>query len=116
LIFAEWCGHCQALKPEWARMKESLDNHPGFKKRGGIIIEIEDSDPEKDIKIDNINKKINSGTKLQANGYPTIFKKTGGMIEYYEGGRSADEMRAWFLGGNGIVGGYRISRMSKRTK
>jgi thiol-disulfide isomerase/thioredoxin len=119
LIFANWCGHCQSLKPQWDEMKKSLTKNPEFNKKGGIVIEIEDSDPQKDSKIENINKTV-KGNKLQANGYPTIFKKRGGTIEYYQGGRTAEEMRGWFLGGSSIsgqiVGGYRLSKSTRHSR
>jgi len=116
LIFANWCGHCQALKPSWAEMKKSLSKNPAFKKQCGTVIEIEDSDPQKDAKIENINKTVTGG-KLAANGYPTIFKKNGGTIEYYQGGRTAGELTSWFLGGSAApikVGGYRLSSRKSR--
>ena len=25
LYYAEWCGHCQRFKPEWAKLKEELE-------------------------------------------------------------------------------------------
>jgi hypothetical protein len=61
------------------------------------ILEIEDSDHDKNAKMERINKTIYGG-KLQANGYPTIFKNVGGKIEYYEGNRNAADMEKWFLG------------------
>lgn len=95
LIYAKWCGHCQALEPEWKIMKQNL-----LKKKSVLpheILEIEDSDHDKDVKMERINKTIYGG-KLQANGYPTIFKNVGGKLEYYEGGRTAVEMENWVLG------------------
>ena len=95
LIYAKWCGHCQALEPEWKSMKQNI-----LKKKSVSphqIVEIEESDPDKDAKIEDINKTFHGG-KLQANGYPTIFKNVGGKIEYYEGGRTAVEMENWVLG------------------
>ena len=97
LIYAKWCGHCQALEPEWNAMKQNL-----MKERMSYqIVEIEDSDPEKETKIENLNKTIHGG-KLQANGYPTIFKKVGNKIEYYEGNRKASDMENWLLGKVGV--------------
>ena len=112
LIFANWCGHCQSLKPHWASMKKSLANHPTFKKFGAII-EIEDSDTKKEHKIANINATV-KGEKLVANGYPTIFKKKGGAIEYYGGEREANALTSWATN-NGQAGGY-ILRHGSRTR
>ena len=95
LIYAKWCGHCQALEPEWKSMKQNMLNKNSVSSHQ--ILEIEDSDPDKDAKLEGINKTVHSG-KIQANGYPTIFKNVGGKLEYYEGGRTAVEMEKWFLG------------------
>lgn len=94
LIYASWCGHCQSLKPEWETMKKNM----GEKKvlSNSQIIEIEDSDPSKNEKINKINKALKGGaTKLEANGYPTIFKKMGKVLEYYDGERSAAAIENW---------------------
>ena len=93
LIYASWCGHCQALKPEWKKMKKGKKCH---------FIEIEDSDRQKDLKIANINKRL-IGEKLSVSGFPTIFKIKGGKIEYYQGERSAGAMQTWISGGSNEV-------------
>ena len=62
LIHANWCPHCQTMKPEWNEMKNKL---------GSIIetIEIEDSDSDKDIKIMDIenNKLVRTESKMDLN-------------------------------------------------
>ena len=92
LIYANWCGHCQALKPEWKRMKK------GMRGMNCHYLEIEDADPHKVRKIAHVNSRLKKG-KLEANGYPTVFKIKGGNLEYYQGERSAREMQQWFKGG-----------------
>jgi thiol-disulfide isomerase/thioredoxin len=96
LIYAEWCGHCQALKPEWQNMKTNIMKTPSYKKGNYKFTEIEDSDDLKDSKISDINSKLKGGT-LSANGYPTIFKIMGGKISYYQGNRTASELQNWFI-------------------
>ena len=91
LIYAEWCGHCQALKPHWYKMKKNMKN----KKKSPNFIEIEDSDQLKQKKIDDINNKLGE-QKLVINGFPTVFKIKGGQIEYYEGQRDADSLSKWY--------------------
>jgi thiol-disulfide isomerase/thioredoxin len=124
LIYANWCGHCQALKPEWEKMKTNI-----IKKKGGYkFTEIEESDELKDSKIKEINDKL-KGEKLSANGYPTIFKIKGGKLEYFEGGRTSDELQSWFLNSkkptvekpreptpflNRLFGGRKIKTQKKR--
>jgi thiol-disulfide isomerase/thioredoxin len=92
LIYANWCGHCQALKPEWKAMKK------GMRGMNCHYLEIEDADPHKDRKIAHVNSRLKQG-KLEANGYPTIFKIKGGDLEYYQGERSSNALSQWFKGG-----------------
>lgn len=101
-IYADWCGHCQTLKPEWQKMKQSLKKiNPSIQ-----IVEVEESDTEKLERI----KKIAGGLKV--NAYPTIFKYKGGRIEYYNGERLAKPMQSWAL--NRKV--YRINGGKKNGK
>jgi thiol-disulfide isomerase/thioredoxin len=100
LIYANWCGHCQSLKPEWQTMKNSIIKSPSYKGGQYKFTEIEDSDELKDSKINEINTTLKGGT-LSANGYPTIFKISGGKISYYQGNRSANELRKWFMSSSG---------------
>lgn len=88
-IYANWCGHCQHLQPEWLKMKKEL------KKKGVNIeyIEIEESETKK---MDDFKTRFPS---LTVNGYPTIFKNIhGNQLEYYGGDRSASKMKDWVLG------------------
>ena len=93
LIYANWCTHCQHLKPEWKKMKKGMN---GMKCH---YLEIEDADPHKDRKIAHVNTRL-KGEKLVANGYPTIFRIKGGNLEYYQGERTAQAMQQWFKGGS----------------
>jgi len=74
LIYANWCGHCQHLKPEWKKMKK------GMRGMNCHYLEIEDADHHKDRKIAHVNSRLKTG-KLEANGYPTIFRIKGGKLE-----------------------------------
>jgi thiol-disulfide isomerase/thioredoxin len=107
LIYANWCPHCQSMKPEWNEMKNLL---------GPMVetIEIEDSDFDKDNKLRNIeNLKLN-GDKIDVNGYPTMFKIKNGRAEYYGGTRTATEMYNWVKGNT--YGGYNKSKIRKTNK
>jgi thiol-disulfide isomerase/thioredoxin len=94
LIHANWCGHCQALKPEWQKMKNEMkmENKRG---KNFHFVEIEDSDSMKEKKINNINKKLKEG-KIMVDGFPTIFKIEGGNVKYYQGQREARSLKSWF--------------------
>ena len=96
LIYANWCGHCQHLKPEWKKMKK------GMRGTNCHYLEIEDADHHKDRKIAHVNSILKTG-KLEANGYPTVFKVKGGKLEYYQGERTAQAMQQWFKGGSAEV-------------
>lgn len=98
-VYANWCGHCQTLKPEWMKMKKELKSK--IKNMGYHMqfVEIEESEQNK------LAKFKNKFPNLTVNGYPTIFKHTGGSIEYYQGPRVADKMTNWVLGNNVKMGG-----------
>jgi thiol-disulfide isomerase/thioredoxin len=94
-IYANWCGHCQDLHPVWAELKNLLNPNKNV-----TMIEIEESDmKEKMGKLRNICKK-----DINVNGFPTIVKicNKGNkhrkpIVEYYEGERSVNALRAWIM-------------------
>jgi len=86
-IYANWCGHCQALKPEWNKMKSLIKKDANIE-----IVEIEENEHEK------LNKLKQRFPHLQINGYPTIFKiYANKKIEYYTGNRLAYDIKKWSL-------------------
>ena len=90
-IYAEWCGACKALAPEWAKMHKILS-----KKRQRVkFIEIEES------KIAEELPKIKQeyGVDITYTGYPTIFTIVDGQVKYYNQNRTAREMANWFMSG-----------------
>jgi len=101
LVYADWCPHCQTMKPEWNEMKNRL---------GANIetIEIEDSDFDKDTKIRELEDRKLKGEHLEIFGYPTMFKIQNGRADYYGGNRTADAMTEW---AKSRVGGYIKSKV-----
>jgi thiol-disulfide isomerase/thioredoxin len=92
LIHANWCGHCQTLMPVWEEMVKTRKGNKKFH-----IVKIESSDADKDSRMAHINSKLSKDSpKLEANGFPTIFKVKNGKLEYYDKERQADAMRKWF--------------------
>ena len=92
LIHAEWCGHCQTLMPIWKRMVSSMKGNKKFH-----VVEIESSDSDKDSRMSQINSKLSSDSeKLEANGFPTVFKVKNGKLEYYNEERQEEAMKKWF--------------------
>lgn len=100
-LYANWCGHCQTLAPEWDTMKKSIKSKM---KKGGNkykkidIVEIEEANQEKELPA--VNEKYLGGSKdkveLQG-GYPTIFKIENDRVYYYGGERTASEMEKWAI-------------------
>jgi thiol-disulfide isomerase/thioredoxin len=87
-VYANWCGHCISLKPEWKKMKNYIKKN--FKHIQ--FIEAESSE---------INKVeyIKNNHKVNVKGYPTIFKiKENGELEYYMGERFTKELVEWATG------------------
>jgi thiol-disulfide isomerase/thioredoxin len=97
-IYANWCGHCTKLKPEWEKMKQHLKNHP---------IEIVEIEASEIARLEAFKKKHG----IMEQGYPTIFKISG-KVEYYKGPRDVKSMTQWALSDT-IKGGKR--RIKRRT-
>ena len=97
-IYADWCGHCRMLKPEWSKMKYNIKHNNGNHGYQINYIEIEQSVEQS--KVDKVNKIYLHGSDKKLalqGGYPTIFKVINGNIEYYGGPRKAEAMQKWFL-------------------
>lgn len=96
-IYANWCGHCQTLKPVWAELKNLMRADKNV-----TMIEIEESEMKEKIgKLRNICKK-----NIDVDGFPTIVKICGkSPPEYYKGERSVDALRAWIMPSKRIQGG-----------
>ena len=92
LFYANWCGHCQRLMPDWNDMKKILiDNNNYLPEQ---IIEVESG--EQDQKLNYINNNyITDNTKVMPEGYPTIGKIVNGHFDKYYGGRSLNELVQW---------------------
>ena len=110
-VYANWCGHCQTLKPEWLKMKKDLKSK--MKKMGYLIefVEIEESQKN------NLAKFKKRFPKLNVSGFPTIFKISGGSdIEYYKEERVAQKMGEWALGQNNVtMGGKKRKTVKSKT-
>ena len=107
-IYANWCGHCQSLKPVWAELKNIMSTNKNVS-----MIEIEESEmKDKMVKLRNICKK-----DIDVNGFPTIVKICGkANPEYYQGERSVDALREWIIGmptKPQIQGGRKNTRRNK---
>ncbi len=105
-IYADWCGHCNMLKPEWEKMKNMIKHNTGrsltnveftFSEMG----ETEENNAKNmtlENQISNFNRKhFPQGNKqIMSDGYPTLFKVCRKKIDYYNGSRSAEDMYNWY--------------------
>jgi len=92
-IYANWCGHCQALKPEWAKMKKIIRR----KGRGKKVKFVEIEESQMADKLPKFQQQYN--VQVDANGFPSLFRLANGKVDYYQGNRSAHPMAEWYLRG-----------------
>jgi thiol-disulfide isomerase/thioredoxin len=128
LVYADWCGHCQSLKPEWAKMKDEIKKNPKMYNQCEVMEFESNSYPKKK---DELKKLVKNDEKdLDVSGYPTIFSidKTRRHHKKYEGGRKAEDLLKWAKGENdgkvteakpetmSFFGGKKRRRTVRKTK
>jgi thiol-disulfide isomerase/thioredoxin len=115
LIYANWCHHCQALKPAWEEMKKDIKN----KYNGQFtVVEIEADQPDKSEQLAKLEQMLD-GEKIDASGYPTIVKVGGGRVDYYGGNREMHDMLNWATGQDNEhhTGGFQKEKhLNKRSR
>ena len=113
-VFANWCGACNALKPKWIKMVDSLNGVTRSEEelkeqleldepkktliinKDGMILEIMQI-PDTDY--ESYKNERPELSELEASGYPTIFRKMNNSpIEYYNGQREPEAMIQWAMG------------------
>ena len=112
LIYANWCHHCQAMKPAWDEMKKDIMNNYNGK---FSIVEIEADQPDKSEKLAKLEQMLD-GQKIDAGGYPTIVKVAGGRADYYSGNRELADMKQWATGGQHNekhIGGFQKDKQKR---
>jgi thiol-disulfide isomerase/thioredoxin len=81
-VYANWCGYCRELKPEWAKLKKMAK---------AKFVEFEASQTKKKSQFEHARD-----IKIEAAGYPTIFKITpDNQVHYYNGPRTAHDIHSW---------------------
>tara|TARA_B100000123_G_C25658168_1_gene396386 strand:- start:35 stop:403 length:369 start_codon:yes stop_codon:yes gene_type:complete len=101
-IYANWCGHCIRMAPEWEQMKSLMDT----RRNKPEIFEIESQELNKLEEFNNQRK-----TNVTYKGFPTIVKVKNGVVSYYNGPRTSQEMFKWAMKGEN-----KKSRMRKSNK
>jgi thiol-disulfide isomerase/thioredoxin len=92
-VYANWCGHCKTLKPEWNKMKRHINHKKGNKNI--VYVRIESNDVDTELKKIEEEHKV----KIKVGGYPTLFRIKNGKVDYYSGVRQAKQMAEWYLHG-----------------
>lgn len=89
LFFAHWCGHCQAMYPEWEQLQRKYENNDDF-----ILKEIEHANIEHEKP--HLEKEYDI-SPIEVRGFPTLVKfHPHKEPEYYEGGeRSVSMFSKW---------------------
>lgn len=86
LVYADWCGHCNALRPIWNKFINTLN------KDKYNIIEI--NSDEQQTGIDKIKKDYNVDD-IPIEGYPTIGHIYQNKFYSYNGERNMDKLKSW---------------------
>jgi protein disulfide-isomerase-like protein len=80
LFYAPWCGHCQALKPEWEKVEERYQ-----------------ANDKVEVKKVNCDEEPEEAKKHGVNGYPTIILFKGGKRTVYEDERNAEAIESFIV-------------------
>lgn len=83
LFYADWCGHCKKVKPDWETAAKNVNTSDDKKMIMVNCGEGTDDDQK-------IMKKYN------VDGYPTIIKFVNGTPSLYRGDRDADSFKDIF--------------------
>lgn len=110
LFFMEGCGHCVAMRPEWAKLKTAGAD------LGDVTIAAVDSGMLDELN-SNSDPKVKNVTTV-VNGFPTIKFVRGSTVVDYDGERTVDSFKAFIkshMGSNKQQGGRRHRRRSSRS-
>jgi len=114
-FYANWCGHCKTLAPEWKNLTETIEKD--YKDKNLGIVSIESDVKHKDI--DTVLKEVG----LEVTGFPTIGLLKDKKFIRYDGNRNAASMlqfikkEAWgIMEGGRKRTGKRHARRTTRHK
>ena len=80
LFYADWCGHCKKLKPEWDETSDKMNVNE--KKMLKINCSKQDDEQVNDLM-----------SEYKVKGYPTIILFNNGKPTHYEGERTAEAFK-----------------------
>ena len=86
LVFAEWCGHCQALRPTWDDMVKQIDDNKYD------VVEINSDNQEEEIQSLKNKYEVDD---INVNGYPTIGSIKNNKFTNYNGSRNIKDLMKW---------------------
>ncbi|XP_020917391.1 protein disulfide-isomerase A5 [Exaiptasia diaphana] len=77
MFYAPWCGHCKAMKPNYAKAADEI----GIKKVNGILAAVD------------CTKHRKTAKKFEVNGYPTLKHfRNGKLGSEYNHGRTTEDL------------------------
>ena len=104
IIHADWCGHCQVLKPVIEQIQKVLK---GVANAPKITL----------IEAAELSSKKDKMGLPDVDGYPTILRTSGGgKYESYDGQRDFNSLKDWILKVNTISGGKKAKKRGNNTK
>jgi hypothetical protein len=81
LYYADWCGHCQTMKPEWKKVIDNISNRKNTSNNINIA----------EIESKHIDNLLN---KPEVNGFPSIkMYNSGSEVANFEDERIADKIQ-----------------------
>jgi len=111
-FYANWCGHCKTLAPEWKKLIKMIEV-PEYEDKKLAIVSVESEAINKDIE-----KVIEQSGLGKVEGFPTIGLIKGKKFVSYNGKRDAASMLKFIKEKAGSImggGGRRSTRKHKRS-